>query len=196
LLDLRKESADPIELMDDELSKFVEQCLLNGEQLVLGIDANKNIRNGTFNKCMQEIGRVEICTQRHGRGGPSTYARGTTPIDGIYVSPSLLNSACGYLPVTCDHRVLWIDLDIDTTLGRPIPTSAPRPPKRLTLQDPRVVHKYVMILSGILEKSNFLSKLKTLQLHMEKEVTSTTLSEYDKLDEVRLKGILQADKQC
>jgi hypothetical protein len=53
-----------------------------------------------------------------------------------------------------------------------------------------------MILSGILEKSNFLSKLKTLQLHMEKEVTSTTLSEYDKLDEVRLKGILQADKQC
>jgi hypothetical protein len=54
----------------------------------------------------------------------------------------------------------------------------------------------VTILSGILEKSNFLSKLKTLQLQMEKEVTSMTLSKYDKLDEVRLKGILQANKQC
>jgi hypothetical protein len=189
-------STDPIELLDDELSKFIEQCLSNGEQLVVGIDANENVRDGTFTQRMREIGLVEICTHKHGMEGPPTYARGTTPIDAIYVSQTLLGLACGYLPITGDHRILWLDIDIDAALGRPIPASASRPAQQLTLQDPRVVHKYVTTLTRILEREKFLPRLQSLRLKLEQEVTDKTLSEYNKLDTIRLKGILLADKQC
>jgi hypothetical protein len=189
-------SADPIELLDSQLSKFVEQCLSNGEQLVLGIDANEDIRVGPFSQRMMEVGLVEICTYKHGKEGPPTYARGTTPIDALYMSQNLLGSACGYLPIPCDHRILWINIDIFDALGRSIPLSASRPQQRLVLQDPRVVHKYVSTLTGIFEKEKFLQRLQSLQGRMEKGVSDTMLLEYNKLDKIHLTGIKRADKQC
>jgi hypothetical protein len=75
LLDLKNNSADPIELFDKQLRSFLEQCLAAGEQIILGIDVNEDIRTGSFGRLMKEIGLSEICTHKHGTSAPPTYAR-------------------------------------------------------------------------------------------------------------------------
>jgi hypothetical protein len=196
LLDLENNPADPIELFDRQLLSFIEQCLAAGEQIILGIDANEDIRVGSFSRIMKEIGLTEICTHKHGTLAPPTYARGSTPIDAIFVSSTLKESKCGYLPVVCDHRILWIDIPIQIALGRDIPTSAGRCPQRLKLQDPRVVNKYVSVLTETLQSNNVLSRLKTLQQSIQESLTDAELHEYNALDDLRLKAIKKADRKC
>jgi hypothetical protein len=50
LLDLDPISKDPIEKFDDDLITFITQCMETGEQVVLGIDVNEDVRVGVFAK--------------------------------------------------------------------------------------------------------------------------------------------------
>jgi hypothetical protein len=121
LLDLERNPTDPIEQFDTDLVTFITQCIQNGEHVILGIDANEDVRTGVFGKKMNDLGMKDVCVHRHGFEAPPTYARGTTPIDALFVSPALLGSRCGYLSVYCDHRVLWMDIPVQETLGRKFP---------------------------------------------------------------------------
>jgi hypothetical protein len=49
-LDLDRISKDPIEKFDDDLITFITQCMETGEQVVLGIDVNEDVRVGVFAK--------------------------------------------------------------------------------------------------------------------------------------------------
>jgi hypothetical protein len=196
LLDVSGIQDDPLDLFDQQLGLFIEQCLETGEQVILGIDVNEDIRFGKFSAKMKTLGLTEICTHKHGTNTPSTYARGSQPIDAIYVSATILDSACGYLPVTCDHRVLWIDVPVQTILGRGLPKTPIWQPQRLTLQDPRVVQKYVTTLTEFLQQRGFLKKLQKLQTEMNEIPSADQIRQYNALDFTRLQGIKLADKKC
>jgi hypothetical protein len=68
-----------------EVAKWLEQ----GDQLVVGGDINDDVRSCLCSQRLQEIGLVEILTYMHGTNGTPPYNRGSTPIDGIYVTPTL-----------------------------------------------------------------------------------------------------------
>jgi hypothetical protein len=162
----------------------------------LGIDINEDVRFGAFGKKMKALGLQDICTHRHGFNPPPTYARGTLPIDALFVSPLLLGSPCGYLPVSCDHRVLWMDIPIQATLGRQLPIAYCRSPQRLTLNDPRIVHKYTAELTKLLKERKLLERLETLQKDMETQLTAAQINEFNELDNIRLQCIQRANKKC
>jgi hypothetical protein len=186
LLDVAGIQDDPLELFDQELGLFIERCLESGEQVILGIDVKEDIRFGKFNAKMKNLGLTEICTHKHGNETPPTYARGSLLIDAIYVSSSILESECGYLPVTCDHRVLWIDVPVQKILGKGLPTTPLRKPQRLSLQDPRVVQKYTKVLTEFLQHRGFLQQLQKLQKEMAENPSDDHIRQYNLLDDIRL----------
>jgi hypothetical protein len=196
LFDINKWDADPIEKFDADLREFIGKCISDGEQVIVGIDVNEDIRSGKFQKMMNEIGFTEIMTFAHGLDLPPTYSRGSAPIDAIFVSANLLGSQCGYAPSPTDHRVLWVDIPCKVALGRSSPSFPIRRPQRLILQDPRVVSKYLSTLTDFLTKQDFLSRVQSLSQKMVLQCTESLVNEYDELDKIRLEGILLAEKKC
>jgi hypothetical protein len=196
LLDMQNIPNDPIDEFDRQLINYIKESLESGDHIVLGIDMNDDIRTSAFSKALQQQGLVDICTTKHGNNAPPTYARGSAPIDGIFVSKSLLRSASGYLPIACDHRVLWIDIPYALAFGRSLKFIPQPQPKRLTLQDPRVVKKYNANLYTFLKESSFLEKVKALESKFVHQNRAKSISEYNILDNMRTQGILQANHHC
>jgi hypothetical protein len=99
----------------------------------------------------------------HGMNLPNTYARGSTPIDGLFVSYSLSQCSSGYTDIICDHRMLWIDVPVNLALGY-LPLAVAQPsPKCLILQDPRITTKYNKLLQDFLKKYDVLNQIQTLE---------------------------------
>ena len=64
----------------------------NGDHVVLGMDANEDIRTGSVTQALEDVGMLEgIISKHRGASVPATCAtnRSRTPIDGIWVSPGI-----------------------------------------------------------------------------------------------------------
>jgi hypothetical protein len=145
---------------------------------------------------MKEVGLVDVCTNRNGSNAPPTYARGTLPIDAIYVSVNLTNSQAGYLPVVSNHRVLWVDMPQRSLFGSRLALIPTRIPQRFTLHDPRVVSRYINSVSSQFQEARLLPRLLELQSQMAEQCTDQLIKIYNELDAIRLQGILRANKSC
>jgi hypothetical protein len=124
------------------LTAALDNWLAAGDQIVLGIDLNENVLSAAFTRALSSRGLLEIIMTKHGSAAPPTYQRGSSPIDGMYVSAPLKDAYCGYLPFLGYHRVLWIDIPMDLAFGCSSLPSTPIRARRLKLQDPRIVHQY------------------------------------------------------
>jgi hypothetical protein len=195
-MDLQQLPGDPIERFDNDISDFIQHCLQAGEQIILGIDVNEDVRHGSFGQKMKQLGLIEICTSHHGNYAPPTFARGSIPIDAIFVTPSLDSSRCGYLPVVSDHRVLWVDVPQQSLFGSRLSLIPTRTPQRLSLQDPRVVAKYISSVESQFREANLLSRLLELQSQMDTHCSEQLIAEYNQIDALRVRCILQANKSC
>jgi hypothetical protein len=196
LMDLQQCADDPIDRFDKDLLEFIRQCQDAGEQIIIGIDANEDVRTGSFSQKMKEVGLVDVCANRNGSNAPPTYARGTLPIDAIYVSVNLTNSRAGYLPVVSDHRVLWVDVPQRSLFGSRLALIPTRIPQRFTLHDPRVVSRYINSVSSQFQEARLLPRLLELQSQMAEQCTDQLIKTYNELDAIRLQGILRANKSC
>ena len=67
----------------------VKKWLAKGDQVVIGIDVNDDVRSCTFSEAMGQLRLVKVITMRHGHDVPCTHNHGSKPIDGIYVSCTL-----------------------------------------------------------------------------------------------------------
>lgn len=133
----------PREVFSTELLVQLQKWIANGNQIVLGIDMNEDVHKAQLSKELLQIGMKDIITSRHGNEGPATYADGSTVIDGIYAAASMQNCRCGFLPILFDHRPLWVEIPMDAVLGTNLaPTLRPQA-RRLKLEDPRIVNKFL-----------------------------------------------------
>jgi endonuclease/exonuclease/phosphatase family metal-dependent hydrolase len=120
------------------------------DHVVVAMDMNEDVRDHNAVRFLRQLGLTEIITHRHGSDAPRTCNRGSTPIDGIFVTAGLLHSTCGYLAVANDHRRLWIDLDIQQVFGAEAEISPRFKPKRLNNSDRRTRDKYLADLAQLL----------------------------------------------
>ena len=72
-----------------DLFKEIETWLESGDQLILGVDANEDVRTGPFSRNLKTLGLAKVITNQHGNEAPATYNRGSVPIDRLYVSSTL-----------------------------------------------------------------------------------------------------------
>ena len=102
-----------------DLCKFLGDLRDDGHNVVLGMDANDDVRDGKVTKALMEIGMYEAVVSNHGgESVPATCAtnKQRKPIDSIWTSPGLKILRCGFLPFhdvygfQSDHRFIWADI--------------------------------------------------------------------------------------
>jgi hypothetical protein len=81
-----------------DLERELQSFLLDGDQIVLSIDGNANMKNSDLKSSLESLTPREAILERHGTKGPSTYRRNNSkePIDGIWITPGLNILEGGY----------------------------------------------------------------------------------------------------
>jgi len=138
-----------------------------GNATIVLTDFNKDVRLPWIWKFFANLNLIEALSKLTGLPLTATHNRGSTTIDGIYVSPNLLPSITGgYLAfdvgIPSDHRALWIDVpgtilrfDEEYKLQK---SNA----RHLQCRDPRAMTKYVQHLSLTLKHTNAFQQLDNL----------------------------------
>ena len=139
---------NPRRAFSADLKDALETWKNEGNLVIIGMDANDNVRTGDVNAMLRSLGLVNTHHSQH----PHLPAASTCnknnqsiPVDRIWASPSLECCAAGYygfgelLMGKTDHRMIWADFSYSSVFGFKPPDPTYIAPQRLTLQDPRVV---------------------------------------------------------
>jgi hypothetical protein len=69
-MDVQGIELDPIAFFDSEIKKFIERCMEEGELIVLGIDANTDVRQGDFVALLESLGLIQVFKSKFGTAIP------------------------------------------------------------------------------------------------------------------------------
>ena len=191
--------SDPIASFWKDLGQEITEWQENGEQLVLMGDWNEDVQGNMIRQWMGVFGLEEAITGTHPGRAPATYQRGHSPIDGIFVSPGLMPSKAGYLPFGMapgDHRGIWVDIDRRDIFGYEMSDVPIARARRLKLNDPRVVQRYISVLHRFLVQRNAYSRVQELRKRATFPLTPSQQAEYEDLDRTREEGMKIAEKKC
>ena len=176
-----------------ELRKWQE----DGDQLALLLDVNEDVRMSQFSRALQAIQLTEANAHFHGPDLPATHCEGSLPIDGVYVSPTLLGTLrCGYLPVIQDHRALFIDIPQTVAFGYDAPESKRPQARRLKTNDPRLVEKYLDHFKSVVLKHHLPERAARLADAAQFPLTAAQAEEWEWIDSIRVPAMLEAEKKC
>jgi hypothetical protein len=146
--------------------------ITEGNRILIGLDANDNVRTGDVTIMIRQHGLVELHSAQHPHLPPEATCNKNTqniPVDGIWGSPSLDCLAAGYYGFgeviigKTDHRMIFADISYESALIFEPPTPKYIAPQRLTLTDPRVVKKYNKILRQEHERLDLKQRAFSLQ---------------------------------
>ncbi|CAJ1959777.1 unnamed protein product [Cylindrotheca closterium] len=139
---------DPREAFMVDLLHAITQWRDKGCEVIVGVDANEDVssyQDSSFRQQLRSIGLEEAILQRHPSQTAATQHRNKRgrPIDGIFATSGVVVKAGGYYNFdeffACDHRGLWIDIDLERTLGSYRPEKTPYKPRKLTMLDTAAV---------------------------------------------------------
>ena len=72
-------SPNPRDLFDVDLIALLQIILRNGDNVVLGIDMNKDVRTGKLAKQLKELGLIDLILSTHpSESPPATFNRNTS----------------------------------------------------------------------------------------------------------------------
>jgi hypothetical protein len=140
-----KDDRDPRLAFYEDLDLDIQVWLAAGDLLILGLDANENVRDGTTLQYIQKWGLQDVHSTRHPTLPPCpTHAKNTNniPVDGLWCSPALPITAAGMSGFgdiqidNADHRLLWVDLPNEFLFGFNPPSLPTQIHNRLNLKNP------------------------------------------------------------
>ena len=142
---------NPHAIFDEELLAEVRKRMNMGDIVVLGVDNNHDVRTSVLAKGLEELGLRDAVLSLHAPASPpatQSSNKRRVPIDAIWVSPSVEVTRAGYCPfdgvstMTSDHRMLWVELDNSSILGKHLPSSRKIKASKVKSTDPRARNKY------------------------------------------------------
>jgi hypothetical protein len=189
---------DPIDAFYADLCKDVKGWVASGEQVVLMLDLNDDIRTSRFTQEMGQLGLIQLLGKRHGNDNlPGSFIRGSRPLDGLYVSPLFQDCACGYLPFDIfDHRPVWIDIPFELAFGQVLPELDSMHPVRLNMTDPRCMAKYLKHFKKRAKEKNLFVRGKPFWRLEPCSFTTMEAQGWEALDRDRRECHNYAMKQC
>jgi hypothetical protein len=194
---LRHHTAEfqPRTALYEDLFMECTEWMDEGDQLIIGIDANEDVRTGATAEFFQTLGLRDAILDKHSQLSlPATHNRNDQrqPMDGLFVTPGLQAVEAGYstFRVGCpsDHRVLWADFTYTDAFGlSSTPLLSPWA-RRLNTKNPWLVEKYVQQLRKQLVHSGLSKRLFSLELCATQQGWSTSLQDdYDDIQAAHLK---------
>ena len=142
---------DPREKFLEDLLKEIREWRKLGCEVIVGVDANEDVslnHPGSIRQVFRDSGLREAILSRHHGPYPATQQtnKTDTPIDGLFVTSGVVIRAGGYQEFhkyfSSDHRGIWIDIDLWSTLRRHQQTPYFQP-RRLSTNDPRTTRRYI-----------------------------------------------------
>ena len=192
----------PRETFRRDLTNELQPWIENNEVIILMLDANDDLRHGPTNEWLTEtLGlRNSIHTHHPNRDPPSTYLRNfrNKPIDGCYVSHDFPIERGGFLPFKAgigDHRILYIDIDIDTWFEGEKFKIVPLQVRKLQCGDIRVVKKYQRELRKLLDDRGISERVERLYTSFQTPLTDEQQSEYERIDRYITESCLKAERR-
>ena len=200
ILDAKKINICPRLQMLDDLGNEIQKWMEEGDQIILLIDLNEEVTSSPAARKLISLGLQECITNRHSEDmPPPTCIKGSKPIDGIFLSPTLHITKGGYLPFNhfpTDHRALWIDLDMDNLCGNTMAPILHPQARRLKCNDPTTQNKWIKLYTSYLEERNAIGRAYTLQMTLQKSLPHPQDEEYEKIRVTRMEAREYADKKC
>jgi len=173
----------------------------DGEQILIGLDANEKVNTPEITKYFHSLGMTEAILHRHGQDAPPMHQCGSQAIDGIFVTNGLLGHPSGYLSglagISGDHCCLWIDLPEQWLFGGNMPVIVRPGARRLKSDDPRTRKRYLDNLEAFFTGHKLLEK--TQQVDHDSNslpLPQNLATELERLDDLRIQGMIQAECQC
>ncbi len=136
----------------EDLVGQLKQWREDGDQLIVCLDANKNIHKKLLGKALMNIEGLamkEVVGEfTHQPVGP-TYFRGLKPIDGVWATSDIAVSNACIMPAGYgirDHCMFVVDFNAKDIIGQAPPRAIQATLQRLNTRIPRVANEYVRIL--------------------------------------------------
>jgi hypothetical protein len=194
------QSGEPRSIILAELGACIRTWQQQGDQLVIMGDFNESTNSDNITQYFDEFGLTDALTLMHPTSQPSpTYNRGINPIEGIFISATVRTHYGGYLPFglfPSDHRCIWIDIDIDATLGAlPDGMTVPQA-RRLKCEDPALVQKFLNTYEDQLQQHNLINRAFSLQSRLTVPITFDDQREFEAIDHLRIQCMLRAEHSC
>jgi hypothetical protein len=174
-----------------DLKKEVSKWKNEGCHIIIGIDANEDVRTGATAEFFKEAGMREIILHTHKKNSPPATCdknNNRQPIDGIFTTFEINITAGGYFPFNSgcasDHRPIWIDVPYNSIFGHATSPIVNPPPRRLNNKNPRLVEKYNKQLKKTLDDEKILQRLDKLHSDANKNGWSHELeNEYNEIND-------------
>ena len=171
----------------EEIIKWKEM----GDHLIIGIDANEDVRTGLTSETFRAADMKEIILNTHtAKSPPATCDKNTNrePIDGIFTTANIRLQAGGYSAFSSgcpsDHRYLWIDVSFQDVFGHKSPPLVSPPIRRLNNRNPKLVERYNTQLKKAYQTHHLPEALEALEIRATTEGWSSTLEdEYNRIND-------------
>jgi hypothetical protein len=180
------ESASPRGLFLRDLVTFIEGQQAKGDLIIIGMDANEDVRSRHLKEYFDKIQMHEAILSSHPRlSPPATCIKNESriPIDSIWCSKGICPIAAGFLrfgQVTpSDHRAVWADFQKTDLLGAAMAEFRPSV-SLLRADDPRDRLKYNERSHKLLAAQNVTARLARLNA-IDAPPTLQDIEEYDTL---------------
>jgi Exonuclease III len=197
---------DPRKMFMEDLADAIVKWRSRGEQIILTGDFNTGDKTSSsrqqsfWDPWLRTTGLVDVHKQViKNKDIPSTHERGTVRIDYMFVSPSLRVKRAGFLPFSKfpgDHRAIWMDVDLKDVIGHKPPALSMAQARRLRVQDPRIVQRYLSSLTQSAENNNLFLRLDTLHSLSPNQWTQQHTQEYEEISHLFRTSMLQAESTC
>jgi hypothetical protein len=119
---------DPREVFYQDLKKDISKWKNDGCHIIIGIDANEDVRTGHTAEFFKDLGMREIILHTHKKKSPPATCdknNNRQPIDGIFATFEINITTGGYFPFnsgcSSDHRPIWIDVPYNSIFGHATP---------------------------------------------------------------------------
>lgn len=185
----------------DDLSVDLQEWTAQGDKLIVMGDFNEDVRGQTIQSWFQQFQMTEAILVKHGNNAPNTFRGGVVPIDGIFTNITIQAVRGGYSAcnwgMSTDHRLIWIDLETDTIFGNSNQFEGRPSARRLKCDDPRLVKKFNELRLKHIIEHEVEYKLESLLLNLNANgFTEQIMQQVEEIDNLRVQGILLADRKC
>jgi len=199
--DLKKDDICPRQAFVRDIGKELDTWLHMGDQIVIALDANEDMRLGPVSEAFRKRGLREAIMERHGRNVPAMTDCGTDAIDGIWASKTITilcrgYLACGDLIPRTNHRALWMDVRYRVLYGHISPPIARAQARRLKLQDPRIVQQFNDKYRQLIMQYKLNERAFDLEKRSSYPPTQDMVEAYENLDSDKIVCVRIADKAC
>ena len=123
---------DPYTIFDEELLEEVRVGMTLGDSVVLGVNNSYDVRTSALAKGLEDLGLRDAILSLHAPASPPATRNTNTNrvlIDAIWLTLIVEVTRAGYCPfdgastMAFDPRIMWVELDNSSILGKHLPSS-------------------------------------------------------------------------